>query len=69
MTWTVSYREASVQAQWCRVGHPSREDALTFAETILRSGGVVLSIVERLSDGSRGEQLDQAAILRDLDAD
>jgi hypothetical protein len=70
MTWAVSYRQkpgVTGQKDWLVEGHPSREDALTFADAVLREGGEVASIIEQLVDGTLGARLDEQDVLHELE--
>ena len=70
MTWVIAYEApthtADRQDRWLRQPHPSREDALTACDVILRNGGVVESVTQRLDDGSVAQRLDHRDVLREL---
>jgi hypothetical protein len=71
MAWIIAYespRPSPMRREhWLEESHPSREDALSACDMILRNGGVVASVTERLNDGSIACRLGHRDILRALD--
>jgi hypothetical protein len=70
MNWVVSYEGplngARAATNWVEERHPSREDALTFCDVVLRNGGVVGAVVAREEDGQVVRRLDHRDVLREL---
>lgn len=69
MPWILPMRRPQADQgapDWTEESYPSRDDALTACEAILRGGGVIASLVERLPDGSVVPRLDHRDVLRAL---